>query len=257
MKPDVAYMIDTNVLVDWASALAPSLRNHDRNFDRKSAGRIRRFMEDNENFIFIPDLVWAEFLGVFLHKDMDMSLPLKELMRQFRLRSGIVNQMDKVIISKPDIQKISVMDSGFTRSPFVIADHLARNVDVLNDSNLHNWLIRMDATSYKHAKNKGKEKILDGVDSALIGYLCCLADIHPDKKIHLYTADRRIEMFFYQIRRIYEEFPDNTGVFNSRKDMLNLSGKQTPVDALRLKNWQTVTSETTEPECPASTAQME
>lgn len=232
MKPDVAYMIDTNILIDWACALSPRLCGNDKWFDAKTAGRIRQFMEENQNPVYIPDLVWSEFLGVFLQKDLDMSLDLPKLKLRFRDLSGLVDQIDNKILGKPELKRVSVLDAGFIRSPFAVADELARDIQILSDQNLLNWLKRK---SNQH--RKGMEKILDGIDSALIGYLYCLAEITPGQKIHFYTSDRRVEMFFSHIRNIHQNFPRNTGVFDARRPMQNLSGRPRPSHDLTLKNW--------------------
>ena len=72
MRP-VIYMLDTNILVNWFYSRTPDFEGSPLTpWQRQYRSDIRDFCEQNENDIYIPDLVWCEFLSVILHKEMEL-----------------------------------------------------------------------------------------------------------------------------------------------------------------------------------------
>ena len=209
MSREIAYMLDTNILYEWLYSYIPQNKKNDSYFNPERASRIRQFMEHNENAIYIPDLVWSEFLGVTLHKDMDISNDLGQLKLRFRLLLGVIQQMEMVIQNNPQINIFSAQSENFTSSAFCNAAELATDIDLI-DQNMFLWL-------------KGKkperttEKFLDGMDAVIVSYLDNLAANHPEKRIMLYTGDFRIFRGFSRIRSYWKRngFSQNTGAICS------------------------------------------
>lgn len=228
MNPGIAYMLDTNVLCDWLESYIPQIKANDDYYKtnpwqwtrfQKRLKRIRQFMEENENVIYIPDLVWSEFLGVTLHKDMDVSNDLRQLKRLFRDKMGVIQQMEMVIQKNPQIKIFSAQSENFQSSPFANAAELATDIDLI-DQNTFFWL---------KGKNpeRTREKFLDGMDAVIIAYLDNLAANHPDQRIMLYTGDKRMFSGFARIRSYWQcnGFSQNTGAIYSFFDQVRTLSK--------------------------------
>ena len=92
MKQDsqsVIYMLDTNILIEWASTFTPDFDNADKH-RKKSKMRIKAFCEENQNRIVVPDLVWVEFLSVILHRDINVEDDYKSCLLKFRNKQSLV-----------------------------------------------------------------------------------------------------------------------------------------------------------------------
>jgi hypothetical protein len=224
MSREIAYMVDTNVLCDWLESYIPQIKANDDYYKsdplkwanhQKKLKCIKQFMEQNENTIYIPDLVWSEFLGVTLHKDMDVSGDLRQLKQHFRLLMGVIQQMEAVIQNSPHLKIFSAQSENFQSSPFANAAELATDIDLIDqklfDSFKRDWLKK---SSYK--KTKGA-KFMDGMDAVIVAYLDNLAANHPEQRLMLYTGD--IPMFngVARIRSYWQRngFSQNTGAICS------------------------------------------
>ncbi len=205
MSREIAYMVDTNVLYCWLFSFIPQVKQDDPYFKPAEAKRIKQFMEQNENTIYIPDLVWSEFLGVTLHKDMDVSNDLRQLKLHFRLLLGAIQQMEAVIQNKPQLKFFSAQSENFQSSPFANAAELATDIDLI------------DQRLFEQLKGKTiakvKEKFLDGMDAVIVAYLDNLAANHSEQRLMLYTGDYRMFRGFARIRSYWRRngFSQNTG----------------------------------------------
>lgn len=195
MSTDIIYMIDTNVLVDWLAALTPASENPKNHFDPKMGKRIRQFCENNAHQIHVPDIVWAEFLGVVLHKNMDVSQDLQHLRHWFQQRESYIQQIEAVLF-----EKHTFFNWESDRSPFPDADEVVRDLSLI-DQKTFAWMSR------SQNRAKGTEKLLDGMDAVIMIYLNELALKYPRKRVVLFTGDFRMFRVFSRIREHYRD-PD-------------------------------------------------
>ena len=197
---EAIYLIDTNILFQWLAAYLPNVQSSNDNFQISTAIHIQRFMEQDNRIIYVPDLVWAEFYGVILHKDMDVSGDLDQLRHWFRQRETYIQQMERLIRLKHRF-----FPWPREESPFRYATLLVRDLDLI-DENTFGWL-----SNSKKARKEGKEKLLDGMDSVLLVYLNALATLYPEKRAVLYTADYRLCRILPRVRKYHQVwFAQNT-----------------------------------------------
>ncbi len=233
MNREIAYMVDTNVLYDWLFSYIPQVKLADPHYNEsgkewrtkkfiKQVNRVKQFMELNENTIYIPDMVWSEFLGVTLHKDMDVSGNLNQLKLKFKLLLGVVQQLEAEIHKNPRLQFFSAQSEKFNSSPFADAAELATDIDLF-DQDLFDIL-------------KSKAKFLDGMDAAIVYYLNNLAANHPEQRIMLYTGDKPMFKGFERIRNHWKcnDFSQNTGAVCSNNGTIQTCSRiDPPSDVLR------------------------
>lgn len=196
------YLIDTNILFQWLAAYVPRVQADNTNFQIETAQRIQRFMEQDDREVCVPDLVWTEFLGVVLHKNMDVSKDLDQLRLWFRQRESYTQQMQGLIIRR----------QGFFSwprdldSPHAAAATLTSDLELI-DSPTFRWL-----SNGRKARLDGKAKLLDGMDAVILIYLHALARRHPDKQVVLYTADVALAKVVPRVREYHRDwFAQNTG----------------------------------------------
>ncbi len=204
MKESI-YLIDTNILIDWMAVYLPSVQSDNGFFQSRSAHRIKQFMEQNRYAIYVPDLVWAEFLGTILHKDINVSGDLDRLRHWFRQRESWVQYMEGLIQRQHHFFVWSLPES-----PFAYANRLVRDLNLI-DERTFRWL-----TKSTRAKETGKQKLMDGMDSAILIYLNALANQHPDKRVVLYTADNPLSQILPRVRQYYPWFAQNTAAQYAR-----------------------------------------
>ena len=203
MKESI-YLIDTNILVQWMAAYLPSVQSSNEFFQIQAANRIKQFMEKNRYAIYVPDLVWAEFLGVILHKEMDVSGDLDQLRHWFRQRESWVQQMEGLIQRQHHFFVWPLPES-----PFPYANRLVRDLNLI-DERTFQWLAQR-----RRAKETGKQKLMDGMDSVILIYLSALATQHPDKQVVLYTADIPLCRILPRVQQYYSWFAQNTSAENA------------------------------------------
>lgn len=198
--PDSIYLIDTNILIQWLAAYLPNVQSSNPHFQNETAIHIRWFMEKSNRTIYVPDLVWVEFLGVILHKDMDVSADLDQLRYWFRQREIYIQQMERLIRLKHRF-----FSCPREESPFLHATLLVGDLNLIDDSTF-GWLSKI-----RKVQNKGKEKLLDGMDSVILIYLNALAKLNRDKRTVLYTADYRLCRILPRVRKYHQAwFAQNT-----------------------------------------------
>lgn len=198
--PDSIYLIDTNILIQWLAAYLPNVQISNPHFQNETATHIRWFMEQSNRTIYVPDLVWVEFLGVILHKDMDVSADLDQLRYWFRQREIYIQQMERLIRLKHRF-----FSCPREESPFLDATLLVGDLNLIDDSTF-GWLSKI-----RKVQKKGKEKLLDGMDSVILIYLNALAKLNRDKRTVLYTADYRLCRILPRVRKYHQAwFAQNT-----------------------------------------------
>ncbi|MGK5093680.1 hypothetical protein WDW89_16920 [Deltaproteobacteria bacterium TL4] len=202
------YILDTNVLFQWIASYLPSVEQANEKFtpNPEVNNHIRNFCENTSDRIYVPDLVWCEFLGGILHKDMDVSKDLANLKLWFFKRESYVQQIERVILTKHEFY---FFPQGL--SPYPDAQDIVRDFDLIDDKTFQ-WM-----RSGKDNTTKEKEKILDGMDSAIIVYANELAKEHPSDQIILLTADYRMMKIFPRIRSRHKEwFAQNTKAYYTK-----------------------------------------
>ena len=131
MRP-VIYMLDTNILVNWFYSRTPDFEGSLLTpWQCQYISDIRDFCEQNENDIYIPDLVWCEFLSVILHKEMELCADLDGLNQWFRDREIIIQQLELAIDGNPRLHRF--LWAG-TMSPYVDAEVLVRDPELIDDN---------------------------------------------------------------------------------------------------------------------------
>ena len=193
------FLIDTNILFYWLAAYVPRIQLENRNFQIATAQRIQDFMErTEEGVIHVPDLVWAEFVGVVLHKNMDVSADLDQLRLWFRQREGYIQQMQRVVLCRHRFFQWSGSDS-----PYTVANLLTCDVDLVDEATF-SWMVRL-------SKGRGREKLLDGMDAVILAYLNTIAQSKPDSRVVLYTTDLRLARILPRVRDRHRDwFAQNT-----------------------------------------------
>ena len=219
------------MLVDWLGAYVPSAQRTNSNFKPETAKRVRCFMEHNENTVFIPDLVWSEFLGTMLHKDLDVSGTLDDLKRRFRDLESVIAQMEFSIHERPQLKFFSWQVDGPSGSPFTNGAEYVRDLDLI-DARTFDWLARLAGK-----KAVTTEKLLDGMDGVIVAYQDGLASKLPDRQVVLYTGDFRIVRFFGRLRHYWKPFgfAQNTSVIFSLSERTWTPKGEISADKLLLK----------------------
>ncbi len=198
MKP--IYLIDTNILCQWLTAYLPNFQQNNPHFRLISANKIRQLIEGGDYRIYVPDVVWAEFLGVTLHKNMDVSADFEQFQLWLFRYQSYIKQMQRFIIRQhqffqwPDTKK----------SPHVLATNLSDDAQLI------------DLPTFQWLKNKpenyaGQIKLFDGMDATILIYLDALAQLHPQQIITLYTADKALARILARVKvRHIDWFAQNT-----------------------------------------------
>lgn len=196
------YLLDTNVLINWAATVFPGLQEQFPNRNIDVATRNIAFFENNQNDIFIPDIVWTEFLSVIMHKEIDTSVDVTCTRKWMRDRETYVMQLETMIEELPHMHWFVWNGNG---SPYPDAAEVLLDTRLVNASTFR-WMSR-----YGKA---GSAKLLDGMDSVILIYLNELALQNRDKKIVLYSADFPLCFILPRIRNLNKNwFAKHTAAF--------------------------------------------
>lgn len=196
------YLLDTNILINWAVARFPGLQDQFFFANISVAEQSRRFLENSQNDIFIPDVVWTEFLSVFLHKDIDTSINLAHTKKWLRDRETYIQQIEALVEDLPRMHWFLWEGTG---SPYPDASEILLDTELIN-SRTFGWLS-------KHGK-VATAKLLDGMDSIILIYLNELANQHKDKNVVLYSADFPLCFILPRIRHLNKSwFEKQTAAF--------------------------------------------
>jgi hypothetical protein len=211
----VRYILDTNVLMDLAQAMGqiknPIFNEKESNREKTLQRNTIKFFFKNKNQIIIPDIVWAEFQGVFLHKDINMDNP----QMWFRDRTTIVQQMEEMFrsasldsfqfwVPQPDNliysdAQILTQDQHFIQE--CIQDRFFGRKLKDRSNKQNNALISNSGLGMKGAYIPGGAKILDGMDAVILAYAIDIATSYKDDICLLYTGDN----FLFQGYRVLQK----------------------------------------------------
>jgi len=193
------YLVDTNILFNCLAAYVLRIQLENRHFQIATARRIQAVMErTDEGVIHVPDLVWAEFVGVVLQKNMDVSVDLDQLRLWFRQREGYIQQMQRMVLRRHRFWQWSGPDS-----PYVVAQRFTCDVDLIDQATF-SWMAKL-------SRGRGSEKLLDGMDAVILAYLNAIAQSKPESRVVLYTTDRRLALILPRVRDRHEDwFAQNT-----------------------------------------------
>lgn len=190
MKP-VVYLLDTNILVRWATVFTSGFQKMSDKRLKQNCLRTKDFCEQNENMIVVPDIVWTEFLSVMLHRNIDVDDDYMGTRRRFHGQQSLVQQIEQRIRSGPG-RLLNWVPPDV--NPFHDAQELLYDPELI-DMRTFEWMKR-SAGKKRLKYNPGvtdrlTEKLLDGMDSAILIYLNELAHLDENKErlVVLYTAD--------------------------------------------------------------------
>lgn len=175
----IFYILDTNILYTLAEAFPKQSELHPTS--TMSAEDIvlhntMRFFLGNQHKLIIPDLVWTEFQGGFLHKGIDMEKP--EMW--FRNRTTIVQQIESIIASNPDKYQIWRPEDHeiYEDASRITQSHQFLDI-CLNNPRFSRKLRQAYEWTIEEPHRAGA-KIFDGMDSAIVGYAIDIAAHHQE-----------------------------------------------------------------------------
>ncbi|MFP4423360.1 MAG: hypothetical protein ACLFRG_22745 [Desulfococcaceae bacterium] len=209
MKADprpVVYLVDTNILYSWKQTLISDPKN-----TPASHLRIKRFCEENQNPIVVPDIVWVEFLSGMLHRDIDVHDDYETALRLFRDQQTLVRQIEQRMRSAGNWE----LDWEPDTSPFADAQEILQDPNLLDKATFR-WMktnAEKRQKSYQADRDRLKNKILDGMDSAI---LICLNELASQERYRdhlavLYTADYSFWRAFRRVKKLHRKwFAGNT-----------------------------------------------
>lgn len=189
------FILDTNMI----PLLLPEV------YPNKDVWKIKtmsKFFERFNNEVFILDIVWTEFLGIFLQKGIDFN----DYHKWYRDR---VEYLTKVIakFTKKSFQYIFISDKSEYSDLFNQSIDLATYpIDLKLIEKLKNaseQRIKMHKNNYEksndfseksqseaHIKRLEKDsKLFDGIDSAIVIYAKIISEIHQDTEVYVVSDD--------------------------------------------------------------------
>jgi hypothetical protein len=202
----VVYLVDTNILYIWSRTLTSKPGE-----TRDSCKIVQRFCEENRNPIVVPDLVWVEFLSGMLHRDIDVHDDYETALRLFRDRQTLVRQIEQRMRDAGNWE----LDWEPDTSPFADAQEILQDPNLLDEATFQ-WMKENAAKrkkTYQADRDRLKNKILDGMDSAI---LICLNELASQERYRdhlavLYTADYPFWRIFRRVKKLHRKwFAGNT-----------------------------------------------
>lgn len=206
-------MIDTNVLCDWMASVCQNTQTNQERLQRS-----KNFCELNKNSIYIPDIVWIEFLSVFLQKDIDVSIDLNSTRQWIMKREAFVNQLELAI---QELTHLEWFKWNANHAPYPDAERLVRGIGLINQSTFNGMYMRRMRNIEKIENGEKRppvppNKLLDGMDSVILVYLNKLASDHPEKQILFYTGDLPLWGIVPRLKRYHNKwFSQNIWSFNT------------------------------------------
>ena len=194
------FLVDTNILQILAEAINIGSAE---NLQRWHKTALTFFDRHGQN-IRIPSIVWGEFLGLWFHKNVDMNMYDK----WFQNRLSCYAQTYKflkckkaAICDETGISYQKVMDMGirFTSSQMpegLILTIAKRLEDAITSLQAKCTYDPNDQKSkedlQRNEKNRKQGKLLDGLDSIIVGFACEFARTNANRQVVLVTRDRFI-----------------------------------------------------------------
>ncbi len=187
MAEQEIYILDTNILFYIADYHAEFKKNKARN------KKAKEFYSQLGSQIYILDLVWAEFLGGFLHKNINF----KDYQFWYRNRRSAVEEMYLNLV-REDINYISIKDRKEYQDVFELAREFSNSIN-------HNIVGKIDYFD----ENNYRKKILDGMDAVIAVYAYLISQIRTSNDIALITADKNLKRLVNFCNEINYKFSDN------------------------------------------------
>ncbi len=200
--PNVLYLVDTNILFDLAKHFVPTAALSHK--DNRRAAATYQFIKSHRH-VWVPDLVWIEFLSAFLHKGIDVSTDLAGTRKWLRDQQTAVQQVKACLVA----HGVHFYFGDRIDDLFAMAKQLLTDMPAC----MQREFVFMQSGA-RHAYEKGwikgmVGKMLDGMDSVILAYLHGLAMENPDCTVKLRTNDLPLYHFFPAIKAHHAWFARN------------------------------------------------
>ena len=203
-KKDRLYILDTNVLFYMAGYY---LKGKHKTVYNIEAMNLYRNAKDK---ICIVDLVWTEFLGVYLQKNINYN----DYQLWYRKRYDILTKLFAKLFkdkAKGQVNYISIKENDKYEDVFEMARsfsnylHVNQLVEEIIEKSIEGlekqieWSVRQGKKKQKVyyeeklERIKSEYKILDGIDSALVVYAHLIQKAKQDKEVILVTDDKGLK----------------------------------------------------------------
>ncbi len=199
-------VVDTNVLFNWAGHLS-GMRGgtwitdevQRQSFERKLTA-CARFCEDDKQEIVIPIPMWAELLGAFLHKAIDVA-DYARYCQWYRIRRAVLDQILLAIECSGNIRwgddgvdyRRAVHLTGL-QLPQVVVSHLRGpgSPPYASTSSL--------PPSGRPSTAQAGAKLLDGNDSVVLAEAWRIAEARASREVCLVSDDRGLGIAVRHLR---------------------------------------------------------
>ena len=239
MNKEKAYVLDTNILFNMAIY---HLDNQDNNWRVRKA---KEFYSKAGERIYILDLVWAEFLGSFLHKNIDFN----KYQLWYRNRRTAIEKMYASLV-KNNASYIGIGDSKkynklfeLTRkfSNSIHSNKIAQKINKYDKDILKEKIRQAELKANLRVKNnlertlkrinEETRKIFDGIDAAVAVYAYLISKADESNDVILITEDKSLEVAVdYCYKNKYKFFEG--GKWNVRAMGLNKVLRQIEKDKI-------------------------
>jgi len=191
------FLPDTNVLFNFAGALNRSSNNNDYRekicFD---------FIKIYGKEIKIPNLIWTEFCGLWFHKNIDLinySLWFRNRLTTFNEVYRKLKEFKATLCDETNISFHDVFSNAdvLTRTEVhqkllnIITGRIKETINNLNvrlEKNPGDEKMKSDIMRNKNNLTNGK--ILDGLDSFIVGFAYEFAKINTEHEIYIVSEDK-------------------------------------------------------------------
>ncbi|HOD55194.1 MAG TPA: hypothetical protein PKJ08_11750 [Candidatus Cloacimonadota bacterium] len=179
---DKIYLTDTNVVVNYAEAFLKLNKKEELDFFQKISVD---FWSRCGNQTLIPSIVWAEFLGVWYQKKIDLNSYDFWFQKQYSVYEKLYYDFKQKKVAMPDDSKM------LYKNILSVAKNLTNKKFPLDfvDAEKKRLRNRRNPTVEQTENQIDKAKVLDGLDSVIVAYTFELARLLPTKQIVLVTND--------------------------------------------------------------------
>ncbi|WP_027340243.1 hypothetical protein [Halonatronum saccharophilum] len=213
MSKEKIFIPDTNVLLFLTSFYLDDAPDNWQN------AKAKKFYNKAKDRIYILDLVWAEFLGIFLHKSINFS----RYDLWYRNRRSLIEKLFSEFI-REGVNYISINDGDSYKDLFEISRSFTNGLHIkgiakkINEDSVSKlqkkikkakrWGDRNKVWSLQDTVKRIKSdgKIFDGIDSALAVYAYLVSKDNPKKEVILVTADKSLEVGINYCNKIEYSF---------------------------------------------------
>lgn len=194
-------LVDTNLLV----FLGDIGKNYNNNLTPFEKG-IFHFWNTNANKIAIPDIVWTEFTGLFLHKRIDFTDYDLWYQKVYSAYEKIYLHLSKQKIRIISFNKLEDGSQLFNIANAIttmkvekqlideFATHIQRKIQDIDRQLNNSGLILEKREKLQRDKKRINDslqngKMLDGMDSVLYAFAILIAAENPEDKVTVVTDD--------------------------------------------------------------------